>query len=127
LSKRQAVAIVDDDAPFREALGELLSMWGLAVHPFAAPEALLSEADLSRYDVFLLDFQMPGLNGVDLRDRIRERGAAAPVIFITSYAEEVARRRAAADGALAVLSKPFDVKELAGWLQAALGPGWRPA
>lgn len=123
---RPRAAVVDDDLSFREAICGLLSLLGLDVTPYSSAESILDEDDLSRYGVFLLDIQMPGLSGFDLQDRLQARGVRAPVIFISSQTDDATRDRAESSSALALLGKPFQSDELIALLKTALPPDWRP-
>lgn len=82
--------IVDDNDVNREILIEQLASWGLAADDFEKPEAALEVInDPTRdktYDVAILDFQMPGMNGTELARKIRSSDADAdlPLILLTS-------------------------------------------
>jgi FixJ family two-component response regulator len=114
------IAVVDDDASFREAMTDILLFWGFAVEPFESAEAVLACAGLSAFDAFLLDVQMPGLSGLQLIDRLREDRVTAPVILVTSCNDPPTRKQASRAGALALLGKPFNADELIGLLRQAL-------
>ena len=63
---------------------------------------------------------MPGLSGLDLQDRLIDRGQRIPVIFVTGRPEEYARRRSKKAGAICFLCKPYDHDELINCLDKAL-------
>jgi len=63
---------------------------------------------------------MPRLSGLELQYRLREKGRAPPIIFITAYPEERARARALQAGAICYLDKPFDSATLIECLDLAL-------
>ncbi len=102
------IAVVDDDASFREALTDLLHFAGFEVAPFASAAAALGSTDLRAYDAFLLDVQMPRMTGLDLLRTLRARGVQTPAIFVTSRIDDATRDQAIAAGALALFSKPFE-------------------
>jgi len=114
------IAVVDDDASFREAMTDILHFWGFAAEPFESAEAVLACAGIETFDAFLLDVQMPGLSGLQLLDRLRKGRVAAPVILVTSCSDAATRKQAAKGGALALVGKPFDTDELIGLLRQAL-------
>lgn len=114
------VAVVDDDASFREAMADILLFWGFGVELFESAEAALAAPGLNRFDAFLLDVQMPGLSGLQLLDRLRQDQVVAPVILVTSRNDEATRKLAAKGGALALFGKPFDADALIGLLRQAL-------
>jgi len=82
---RARVVLVDDDELFRESLGQNLNDAGFAVRDFGSGEAALEHllAD-GADDIVLLDWKMPGMNGIELLRRIRQAGLEAPVIFLTN-------------------------------------------
>jgi FixJ family two-component response regulator len=56
----------------------------------------------------ITDLQMPGMSGADLQDRLIADGFRTPMIFMTAYFDDKARRRVLDSGAFGFLSKPFD-------------------
>jgi FixJ family two-component response regulator len=71
-------------------------------------------------DCAILDVQMPGMNGLEVQERLVRSGNPMPVIFITAHDEVGARERALAMGAVAFLRKPFNDELLIRTLRAAL-------
>jgi FixJ family two-component response regulator len=116
------IAVVDDDASFREAMTDILLFWGFGVEAFESAEAVLASSGLEAFDAFLLDVQMPGLSGLQLIDRLRKDQVSAPVILVTSCNDAATRKQAARAGALSLLGKPFNADELIGLLRQAV-PG----
>jgi FixJ family two-component response regulator len=114
------IAVVDDDASFREAMSDILLFWGFGVESFESAEAVLARPELSAFDAFLLDVQMPGLSGLQLINRLREDQVTAPVILVTSCNDAATRKQAARAGAMWLLGKPFNADELIGLLRQAL-------
>jgi FixJ family two-component response regulator len=68
----------------------------------------------------ILDVQMPGMNGLEVQERLAQSGSPVPVIFITAHDEVGARERALAAGAVAFLRKPLDDKLFIKTLSVAL-------
>ena len=114
------IAIVDDDASFREALADMIGLYGFRVEAFESGDAVLGSARLQAFDAFLLDVQMPGRSGLEVLVALRARGVEAPVVFVTSRDDDRTRDRAIADGALAVFGKPVDADALLGLLGRAV-------
>jgi FixJ family two-component response regulator len=114
------IAIVDDDASLREALTGLLSAYGYRIDSFGSGFELLAGDRLRDYAVFILDVQMPGIDGLGLQKKILDAGIGAPIIFLTSDADPDVRRRALAMGASAFLGKPFHGRELLDQLDGAV-------
>jgi FixJ family two-component response regulator len=75
------LVIVDDDDDVRAALRRLLRSMGHDVQVFASAEAY--EEAPAAADCLIVDLRLPGLNGFELRDRLRSRGSSIPIVFIT--------------------------------------------
>jgi FixJ family two-component response regulator len=71
-------------------------------------------------DCVVLDVQMPGLNGLDVQERLQSGRCRLPIIFITAHDEVNVRERALAGGAVAFMRKPFNDELLIKTLRAAL-------
>ena len=71
-------------------------------------------------DCVVLDVQMPGVNGLQVHERLKKNGHRLPIIFITAHDDAVVRDQALAGGALAFLRKPFNDELLIAVLSAAL-------
>jgi FixJ family two-component response regulator len=71
-------------------------------------------------DCVVLDVQMPGLNGLEVQERLVNSGSRLPVIFITAHDDMAARERALAAGAVGFLRKPFNDELLIKTLRVAL-------
>jgi len=106
-SARQArILLVDDDDEFRESLGLNLIDEGFAVTTFAdAPSALEFLASGEDVDVILLDWRMPGMNGLEMLRELRQRGTMTPVIFLTALSDDIYEEAALAGGAVDFIDK----------------------
>jgi FixJ family two-component response regulator len=113
VSKRRAVAVVDDDHSVRNATAKLLSLSGYEVHSFSSAEAFLQSDAVAQVDCLVSDVLMPGMSGLELHEHLRASGRHIPVIFVTAYPKDGDRARALAGGAVAFLTKPFDGQALA--------------
>jgi FixJ family two-component response regulator len=100
------VAVIDDDASVRRALGRLLRSAGLSVQLFASAEDYLQTHTAAA--CVILDQCLPGLSGLELYRRLLEEGRQVAAVFITGHENEPTRREALAAGAVAFLHKPFD-------------------
>lgn len=114
------IAIVDDDDSLRAALVGLVRSLGHRASGYANAEDFLSAGVASQSAAIVADIQMPGLSGIELKERLIAQGCAAPVIMITARAEAGLRERAFASGALCVLKKPFAAEALIECLERAL-------
>jgi FixJ family two-component response regulator len=114
------ISIVDDDASLRSSLGNLLRSLGFRVQEFPSAQAFLGSQNARETACLILDVRMPGMNGLDLQRHIAASGWRLPIAFITSHADDDARTRALAAGAVGFLSKPFREHEILDAINAAL-------
>jgi len=114
------IAVVDDDVSLREALTGLLSAYGYQIDSYSSGYDLLACERLSDYALFILDVQMPDIDGLQLQEEIVEAGVGSPIIFLTSDQDPDTRSRALAMGAQAFLGKPFQGMQLLAELDGAL-------
>jgi FixJ family two-component response regulator len=117
------IAVVDDDESFRRAMTSFVRSLGCTVLHFASAEEFLKSNRLHDADCAVSDVQMPGMNGIELQDKLIAQGHRLPIIFVTALLETKARARALAAGAICFLGKPFSDEELITCLNKAL-PGW---
>jgi FixJ family two-component response regulator len=115
------IAVVDDDSSLREAVSALLSAYGYQIDAYSSGHELLGCGKLDGYAGFILDVNMPGLDGLQLQEGLLAEGIRAPVIFLTSAADRETRDRAMATGAFAFLGKPFQGGELLAQIERAIG------
>jgi FixJ family two-component response regulator len=119
---KPVVSVVDDDNSVRLAVGSLIRSFGFTTFTFASADEFLQSPQLAHTGCLITDVQMPGMNGIELQRVILERGRRVPIIFVTAFPEESARKRALDAGALAFLTKPFDIKNLISLVSAAMRP-----
>jgi FixJ family two-component response regulator len=117
------IAIVDDDESVCHAIKGLVRSLGMEADTFASGQEFIGciEAMPSRrFNCVILDVQMPGLNGLDVQERLKRLGNRFPIIFLTAHDEVSVRERALAAGAVAFLRKPFAAELLIKTLRAAV-------
>jgi len=100
------VCIVDDDSDFVEFLGQYLEVRGLAASGFPTAEALLKSSDLAKFDFFILDLGLPGIDGVDLITLLRARTNAG-ILVISGRMGPDAFNSALLAGADMFINKPI--------------------
>src|SRR5215475_185747 len=103
---RRRIVIVDDDALFRESLGLNLAESGYEVDDFGDGESALRHfAEGGSCDAILLDWRMPGVNGLAVLRRLRDRDVQIPVIFLTVLSDEIYEEAALKWGAVDFIEK----------------------
>ena len=98
--------VVDDDSAVRNSLKFVLEVEGFQVHVFSSAEELLNEGSLPDASCLVVDYQMPGMNGLELVAQLRGRDILIPAILITPAPSENLRDRAAAAG-IPIVEKPL--------------------
>ena len=107
------IFVVDDDDGSREAMSRALRRVGFEVEPFpAAEEALERVSAGDRVDVVLSDVRMPGMDGYELLQKVRERRPDLPFLLVTAYGDVEDAVAARQQGADDYLTKPVKVQEL---------------
>jgi two-component system response regulator FixJ len=120
MSDNQAVYLIDDDEDVRRAVSFLLSTAGFSVRVYESAVHFLEKLDGLPQGCIVSDVRMPGLDGVELLGRLRERGATMPVIIMTGHGDVGLAVSAMKAGAVDFLEKPFDDDVLISAIQAAL-------
>lgn len=122
LNKPKTVLVADDDRTTLTLISKMLENEGYRVVLADRGEKSLFLALEKEIDAFLVDIRMPGLNGIELCERIRsiDRYKITPIIFITSMEEESNLREVFAAGATDFINKPVNQVILGARLQAHL-------
>lgn len=103
--------IADDDPAIRELLTQILSDH-YAVEEAVNGEEALEGIKSGKYDLVLLDFQLPGMNGIDVLKQLRDRQGELPVILITGHGSPNMAIQASSLGVYGFMSKPFEIEDL---------------
>ena len=116
----QSVYIVDDDQAVRQSLHGLLSERpNLVIRVFASGDAFLDNIEASDGGVLLLDFQMPGRNGIEVMRELQDRSAKFLTIMLTGQGDISLAVQAMKAGATDFLEKPYDPHHLLNLLDEA--------
>jgi FixJ family two-component response regulator len=108
LQKTPVISIVDDDEAVRLALRSLVRSLGYVSNAFASAEEFLESSQLNETSCLISDIQMPGMNGIELQNRLKILDHSTPVIFVTAFPDERYRAHALEAGAIGFLEKPFE-------------------
>ena len=114
-----SVWVVDDDESIRWVLEKSLKREGMKVETFPGAAELLDALSDSVPDVLISDIRMPGVNGLELMERVRKSKPELPVIIMTAHSDLDAAVAAYKGGAFEYLPKPFDVDGVAALVHRA--------
>ncbi|CAN5923637.1 response regulator [soil metagenome] len=117
----EIVLLVDDDAAVRAALKFALEVEGFRVQLYDGPEAVLADADLPQRACLVIDYRMPGIDGIELIDRLRGQDVTLPIILISGRVNKRMLELAARSGVVRVLEKPLSDATLVQNIRSALG------
>ncbi len=116
------VVLVDDDTSFLSALAVNLEAEGYEVAPFHDPEVALAACRLGpQPDAFILDWNMPGMNGIELLAKLRDAGVTTPVMLLTSLSQPVYEELALERGAVDFVDKTRSLSIILKRLDLILG------
>ena len=114
------VFVVDDDISVRESLESLIRCEGWHPETFASAQAFLDHPRAHLPSCLVLDVSLPGLNGLDLQNRVAAARPDMPIIFITGHGDVPMTVRAMKAGAIEFLTKPFSGEVLLNAIRQAL-------
>ena len=101
------VFVVDDDISVRESVELLIRTEGWRAETFASAQEFLDRPRVLSPSCLVLDVSLPGLNGLDLQERVARERTDMPIIFITGHGDVPMTVRAMKAGAVEFLTKPF--------------------
>jgi FixJ family two-component response regulator len=112
LSSHGLVFVVDDDVGILRGVKRLLKQHGFDSALFASAEAFENCDDFDSAICIILDIQLDGVSGIEVRHRLIDAGISLPVIYITANDSDSVRAAAVESGCIAYLTKPFAAKSL---------------
>ncbi|MES0160481.1 sigma-54 dependent transcriptional regulator [Mesorhizobium sp. C268A] len=107
------VVLIDDDSELRRATRQTLELAGFSVSAFAVANEALAGLDANFPGVVVSDIRMPGIDGLQLFDRVLQLDADIPVILVTGHGDIAVAVKAIKDGAYDFITKPFAADRLA--------------
>lgn len=117
---RASVLLLEDDVLLGETLTDLLEEEGFAVRHCRNGQEALDATYEGTFDLYLLDINVPLIDGVTLLAELRAAEDRTPAIFLTSHTEKTKRKEGFSSGADDYLVKPFDNDELLWRMEAVL-------
>jgi len=112
MAQQVLIHIIDDEPIIHEVLGDLLTAEGYNVESSFNGEEALDKHSPDTYDLILLDLLMPGMNGIEVLNKIKKIDPHAVIIIITAYASVESAISAMKKGAFDYIQKPFKHEEL---------------
>lgn len=119
--ERSAVLVVDDDAGVREMLLKALTRADYEVDVVSHGQAALDRLRRTRYDLLMVDLQMPGMDGLSVIREAKRFRADLPIVIITGYSSETSAIEAVNLGVKGYLTKPFRIAQVLAVTQKVLG------
>jgi len=114
------VWVVDDERSIRWVLEKALTQEGLNVTCFEDGQSLLNSLDNDKPDAIVSDIRMPGIDGLDLLDRIKQNYPELPVIIMTAHSDLDSAVSSIQGGAFEYIPKPFEVGEAVAVVKRAI-------
>ena len=125
MTSAPTIFLVDDDASVRKSLTRLLEASGYAVEAFASAGEFLAREPFSGPCCLVLDVRMPGLTGLELQETLSATGRRMCIVFVTGHADVPISVRAMKGGAVDLLTKPVDAKDLMHAIERAVAKDLR--
>jgi two-component system response regulator FixJ len=120
MAGERTVYVVDDDAAVRRSLERLLHSAGFVAVTYATPSAFLDTVPQLASGCLVLDVRMPGMDGLELQERLDKLRISMPVIVVTAQGDVPTAVRAMKAGAADFIEKPFTGEALLAAVEAAL-------
>ncbi|MFA6194700.1 MAG: response regulator transcription factor [Patescibacteria group bacterium] len=114
------ILLIEDDADIVRSLLPALKEAGYIATAIPDGEAGYAAAQTSEYDLIILDYNLPGLNGREIIEKIRAAGSSIPIIMLTVHSELGEKVDLLSIGADDYLTKPFSFSELSARIKAIL-------
>ncbi len=112
------ISVVDDDQSMGRMLARMIESAGLKVAVFTSAEEFLDSGQLHDTACLVLDVDLPGMNGLQLQQHLKDAGQGIPIIFISGQGTEQTRERALEAGAVGFFDKPFSINSLLAAIQS---------
>jgi two-component system nitrogen regulation response regulator GlnG len=127
MAKGNRVWVIDDDRSIRWVLERALQRADMDVRTFDNAGDALKALEADRPDAVVSDIRMPGIDGLELLERIHDRHPQLPVLIMTAHSDLDSAVSAFHGGAFEYLPKPFDVDEAVDQVKRACRQGQREA
>jgi FixJ family two-component response regulator len=112
MQDRNLVLVVDDDPGMLEGLERLLRLYAYEPILFSSAETFKNHTEFERAVCVILDINLNDGSGIELRHGLKAAGNSVPVIYMTGSEDPAVRKAALDSGCIALLTKPFSIREL---------------
>jgi FixJ family two-component response regulator len=119
MTSRPRILLVDDDPAVRASLAFTFELEGFLIETFECGEDLAERTDFPERGCLVVDYRLPGIDGLALLKRLRSRGVTLPAVMITSAPTRRLRHDAAEAGAV-IVEKPLMCDALSAAVRAGL-------
>lgn len=120
INQEATVFVVDDDPAIRKSLRWLIESVGLKVQTHELASEFLERYSPDSPGCLVLDVRIPGMSGLELQEKLRERGYDIPVIIVSGYGDVPMAVRAMKAGAIDFLEKPVSDQVLLDYIQKGI-------
>ena len=114
MTEPRLIHLVDDDEAIRRSAGFMLKTSGFRVQTYESGDHLLKSAASLEPGCILLDIRMPGMDGLEVQQALKEKGVGLPVVIMTGHGDVTLAVQAMKAGAVDFIEKPFEKAVLLG-------------
>ncbi|MFW5908458.1 MAG: response regulator [Desulfosalsimonas sp.] len=120
MNSQTTILLVDDEEEFVTTLAERLEIRSFKAKSATSGKQALEIMEKQSFDVAVLDVKMPGMDGLQLMEKIKDRHPGLPVLLLTGYGAASEGENGMSKGAYDYLMKPVDIEELISKVREAL-------
>jgi two-component system response regulator FixJ len=113
------IHLVDDDEAIRRSAGFMLKTSGFRVRTYESGDELVKNSSSLDPGCVLLDIRMPGMDGLEVQQALKEKGVSLPIIIMTGHGDVTLAVQAMKAGAVDFIEKPFEKATLLGAIERA--------
>ena len=120
VNREPLITIVEDDRASRESLAAVAEASGYRTECFSTGESFLQKGDLTQTSCLVVDYQLPGLSGIDILEKLNLQRAKPPFVLVSAFADVTVAVKVMELGALTLLQKPYSQDALLDVISRAL-------